>query len=464
MAEINEKLDNLMTLVKGLESVIVAYSGGVDSTLVARICHDVLHENAIAVTATSKTYPLYELELAKKMAQRIGIRHIVTETDELSNKDFTSNPANRCYFCKKELFTKLREIATTYKFKNIVDGTNLDDEGDFRPGLMAARELGIHSPLKEIGLTKDDVRSISQSLGLDTWDKPSLACLSSRIPYGEDITTNKLDMISEAECFLQDMGIRHLRVRHHGTIARIEVMPEDMSFIINNELQRTNIINKFKGIGFNYIALDIEGLRSGSMNEVLTPKHISEHEQGNGYLQSQKGSSEIRRKDQCQRLESASDIAYRGMACHAPTMTMKSKPHLIIYTDGASRGNPGKAGIGIAIYKINPDSGSDPALLEEVSEYIGETTNNVAEYIALKRAMERAMTYNPEEVIFKLDSELLVKQLNKEYRIKSPNIIPLYKEVSELIKILPQCKIIYIPREENSCADKLANKGIDSAI
>lgn len=471
MTKINEKLDDLMTLVKGLEGVIIAYSGGVDSTLLARICHDVLGKKAIAVTATSKTYPFYELEGAKSMAQKIGIRHIIIETDELSNKDFTSNPPNRCYFCKKELFTKLRDIANTYKLKNIVDGANLDDEGDFRPGLMAARESGIRSPLKEIGLTKNEIRLISQSLGLDTWDKPAAPCLSSRIPYGQDITINKLAMVSEAEGFLRNMGIKHLRVRHHGTIARIEVLPEDMPSIVNNKLVRTAIINKFKEIGFNYITLDIEGLRSGSMNEVLTympvpcsaqqrGKLVSDSEQQNEYSQ---GSGLKKVRGSKFAVGDSSTVNLLNREPLQPSLTDNDKPSLIIYTDGASRGNPGKAGIGIVIYKINPDSGSDPTLLEEVSEYIGETTNNVAEYIALKRALERAITYNPKEAIFKLDSELLVRQLNKEYRIKSQNIIPLYKEVAELLKKLADCKIIHIPREENSYADKLANKGIDSA-
>ena len=269
--DIKEKLKNLKDNVKVLESVVVAFSGGVDSSLVARVCYDVLGEKALAVTARSETYPSYEYEEAVKIAKEIGIFHMTIDTSELGIKGFADNPPNRCYFCKSELFGKLKEIARGKGYKNVADGANLDDAGEYRPGLDAARELNVRSPLKETGLRKTDIREISKYLKLSNWDKPSYACMSSRFPYGEPITEQKLTLVAAAENYLRSIGLRQFRVRHHDTIARIEVLPEDISILLQNG-RREEIIKKFKEIGYKYVTIDMEGYRSGSMNEVLNKK------------------------------------------------------------------------------------------------------------------------------------------------------------------------------------------------
>lgn len=436
MVKNSRKLDKLKEIVKGLESAVVAFSGGVDSALLVKVCHDVLGDNALAVTAVSETYPEFELDEAKKSAEDIGIKHLVIETRELANKEFSKNPPDRCYYCKTELFSQLKGIAKEHGFKNILNGSNVDDDGDFRPGHKAATEFGSRSPLKEAGLTKDDVRSISKQLGLSTWNKPSFACMSSRIPYGQEITAGKLSMILESENYLRDIGFKNFRVRHHNTIARIEVPDEDIVKLLDGDL-RGAIVKKFKEVGFNYITIDIEGLRSGSMNEVLNGEYAVscskvKPEPGNELTAPKRGSHK------------------------------NGKLSLTVFTDGASRGNPGKAGIGAAIYDNNSDDGSGLTLLEGIAEFIGEATNNVAEYKAFRRALEKVVTYNPEDVVFKLDSELLVKQVNKEYKVKNAQIIPLYRDVMGLLEKIPKWKVVHIPRAENGVADSLANKGIDS--
>ena len=439
MTNIEKKLERLKTLVNDLGSVVIAYSGGVDSSLLAKTCCDVLGEKAVAVTAVSETYPKFELEDAKKIAKEIGITHRIIETKELAIKGFAKNPINRCYFCKTELFSKLKDVAKEINFKNIADGSNLDDVGDFRPGLIAAKELGSRSPLREAGLTKKDVRAVSKLLGLSTWNKHAFACISSRIPYGQDITVDKLEMIIKSESFLRNLGFSNLRVRHHKTIARIEV-PSDEIQKLTDKSVRLKIVKELKKIGFTYITIDIEGLRSGSMNEVL-PATTNEDLKDN----------------------QKSDIEQSSPPASNTVPDSSSVKSLTVFTDGGSRGNPGKAGIGIAIY--DNCSASDPSLqlLEEIAEFIGETTNNVAEYKALIKALEAVIKYNPKEVVFKLDSELLVKQINGVYKVKSKNMIPLFKEVITLLRDIPKWKVVHIPREENSAADELANKGMDSA-
>ncbi|MBM4053974.1 MAG: ATP-dependent sacrificial sulfur transferase LarE [Planctomycetes bacterium] len=263
-----EKLNKLKTYIEALESVIVAFSGGVDSSLVAKVCFDVLGEKALAITARSETYPAFEYEEATKIAKEIGIPHMTIHTSELNIKGFAENPTNRCYFCKSELFGKLKEIAREKGYKNVADGANSDDTNEYRPGLEAAKELSVRSPLKDLGFRKSDIREISKYLHLSNWDKPSYACMSSRFPYGESITEGKLVLVAAAEDYLRSIGLRQFRVRHHDTIARIEVMPEDFPKLLQNG-KREALINKFKEIGYKYVTLDIEGYRSGSMNEVL---------------------------------------------------------------------------------------------------------------------------------------------------------------------------------------------------
>lgn len=260
------KLESLMEILKPLESVLIAYSGGVDSTFLAKVAFDVLGDNALAVTISSEIHPRWESEEAQEIAKEIGIKHEVIVSEALSIPGFSDNPADRCYYCKKEVLTKLREIARERGFKHVVEGSNFSDLVDHRPGMQAVDEMGVRSPLKEAKLTKADIRELSKRFGLTTWNKPSLACLASRFPYGTKITREKLAAVDEAEMFLRSLGIRQLRVRHHDQIARIEVVEEDMEILLQN---REQIVKKLRDIGYNYVTMDLHGYRTGSMNEVL---------------------------------------------------------------------------------------------------------------------------------------------------------------------------------------------------
>lgn len=266
---LQEKFQLLKDNIKKRGSAAIAFSGGVDSTFLVRVDHEVLGDKMIAVTATSSTYPERELKEAMKYAKDMGVKHVIISSEELDIEGFASNPKNRCYYCKKELFTKIKNVAKENRIEYVFDGSNLDDTGDYRPGMQAARELEVVSPLKEAGLTKADIRDLSKELGLPTWDKPSFACLSSRFPYGKQITIPKLKVVEQAEQFLLDKGIRQVRVRHHGEIARIEVSPEERAKFFDIQVM-DEIGEKFIKIGFKYVTLDILGYRTGSMNEVLS--------------------------------------------------------------------------------------------------------------------------------------------------------------------------------------------------
>ncbi|HSW35639.1 MAG TPA: ATP-dependent sacrificial sulfur transferase LarE [Candidatus Limnocylindrales bacterium] len=263
---LEEKLDLLKNIIAGYGGVIVAYSGGVDSTYLAKVASDVLGENSLAVTASSETYPRHEVDYARELAHSLGLRHQIIYTEELDNKHFAANPPERCYICKNELFGKLVALAKQHNLPYVIDGSNCDDLSDFRPGARAGRELGIKSPLQETGFTKEDIRQLSKTMGLPTWNKPSFACLSSRFPYGEQITREKLIMVSNAEDYLRSLGVKQLRVRHHDKLARIELAVEDFNKILD---VNADIVQVFKKIGYKYITLDLHGYRTGSMNEVL---------------------------------------------------------------------------------------------------------------------------------------------------------------------------------------------------
>lgn len=265
---LERQLEQLQTMFAEMDRAIVAYSGGVDSTLVAKIAYDVLGDRALAVTANSPSLLPDDLEDAQVQAVEIGIRHEIVQTHEMDNPNYTSNPVNRCYFCKSELHDTLRPLALERGYPYVIDGVNADDLKDYRPGIRAAKERGVRSPLAEVGVTKAEVRALSKFLGLPWWDKPAQPCLSSRFPYGEEITLAKLQRVGRAERYLRTMGYRNLRVRSEGDTAKIEVLPEQIKeFVLTTDLPR--LVATFQDYGFMYVTLDLEGYRSGKLNQVL---------------------------------------------------------------------------------------------------------------------------------------------------------------------------------------------------
>ncbi|HUK83150.1 MAG TPA: ATP-dependent sacrificial sulfur transferase LarE [Verrucomicrobiae bacterium] len=262
------KLEQLRLLLRGYGRTLVAYSGGVDSVFLARVAHDVLGGDALAVIADSPSLPRRELDEALAVAKQFQIPVRVIQTQEMADENYTSNPSNRCYFCKSELFEKLTTIAMTEGWQTIIYGENASDAGDYRPGTAAAKEYQVRAPLREIGLTKVEIRELSAQLGLPTADKPQMACLSSRIPFGEPVTAEALAMIEAAENVLRDVGFYEVRVRHHKNIARIEVGAAELSRLLDDEL-RESVTNALKEIGYAYVTLDLQGYRRGSSSEAL---------------------------------------------------------------------------------------------------------------------------------------------------------------------------------------------------
>ncbi len=266
-AHVNLKLQELRRIIGAMESAIVAFSAGVDSTFVCAIAADVLGDRAVAVTGVSPSIPSAEVDEAKALAGQIGIRHILLDTSEMDRPGYVENSPQRCYHCKTELYSLLEEMAERDGIAFVLDGCNVDDLGDHRPGRVAASEHRVRSPLIEAGLTKPEIRALSRERGLPTWDKPAMACLSSRIPYGTPVTVEALDQVGAAEAFLRGIGLRQLRVRHHGDVARIEVELTDIAVVVEH---RERIVTRLRNLGYTHVTLDLAGFRSGSMNEGLT--------------------------------------------------------------------------------------------------------------------------------------------------------------------------------------------------
>jgi len=267
-AELQGRYDSLRSILREMNSVVIGYSGGVDSTLVLKVAHQVLGDRAVAVTGDSEAFPQGEVDAALEVAAAMGVTVTRVRTHELANPNFAVNTPNRCYHCKTELFTELQEVATERGIPWIVDGSHADDgkPGDHRPGLRAADERGVRSPLREAGMTKADVRALALHLDVPNWDKPSFACLSSRFPYGTEITAPLLAQLDGCEKYLRELGFRQFRVRHHDTVARIEVEPQDIVRLVE---MREPINARFKELGYTYVTIDLEGYRSGKMNDTL---------------------------------------------------------------------------------------------------------------------------------------------------------------------------------------------------
>ena len=264
--QLQEKTERLRMILADMGGCVIGFSGGVDSTLLFAVAADVLGMRALAVTATSQTYPERELREARALAEQIGGRHLEIVSEELDIPEFRHNPRNRCYYCKKELFGKLRAIADREGLGYVLDGTNIDDAGDHRPGRTAAEELQVRSPLEEAGFTKQNIRDLSRELGLANWDKPAFACLSSRFPYGTAITAKRVGQVGRAEDLLRGLGFLTLRVRYHRDVARIELGEQEFQRAIGP--LRNEIVRLVKSVGFTYVALDLQGYRTGAMNEV----------------------------------------------------------------------------------------------------------------------------------------------------------------------------------------------------
>ena len=266
---VKRKVEKLKALLAGMRRVLIAFSGGVDSTLLLKVAVDMLGENALAATAISETTSRHERRDAKRLAEQMGVTHFLVESQELEMPEFNTNPADKCYICKKHRFSAMKALADKHGCAHVLDGSNLDDQRDFRPGIRALEELGVRSPLLEAEMTKSDIRRLSQQLGLPTWNKPSLACLASRIPYHHRITPEKLQQLDAGEDFLRELGFSpQLRVRHYGDTARLEIAPDDIRKLAAADL-RQRIVDYFKGLGFAFVTLDLEGYSMGSLNRVL---------------------------------------------------------------------------------------------------------------------------------------------------------------------------------------------------
>jgi uncharacterized protein len=420
-----EKLEELRSIFVGMQRAIVAFSGGLDSGFLLKFGHDVIGDQILGVIGVSPSVPQRELEAAKEFAERHRIPYRTINTDELEDPKYRANPMERCFYCKTELFQKLRRLAEKEDYPYVLDGTNESDAGDHRPGRRAAKNQRVRSPLAEVRLTKDEIRAAARHMGLEIWDKPSFACLGSRFPYGTEITAEKMAKVEDCENLLRDLGIGQFRVRDHDPVARIEVEEKDFSAVLAH---REEILHRFRERGYRFVALDLQGYRTGSMNQAML-----ESKDATG-----KPSTPRKRKTR------------------QPKWITEWKPRTYgagwttIYVDGASKGNPGPAAIAFLLFD---HQGREIA---RQAKSIGEATNNVAEYAALEAALEAALDRGLSRVVVLSDSELAVKQVRGEYKIKNTNLMRFVRRIQGLRREFKDFRIDSVSREENRLADYLA--------
>jgi pyridinium-3,5-biscarboxylic acid mononucleotide sulfurtransferase len=413
-----------------MKRVIVAYSGGVDSALLTAVAHDALGADCLAVTADSESLSTTEEKEAIKLAKKLGWNHRLVKYSELAIPGYAENPVNRCYFCKYQLFDKLKEIAEKESIYYILDGSNSDDADDHRPGRRAAREQRVRSPLLEAGMSKDDIRLAAKEIyQLPIWDKPGFPCLSSRIPYGEEITLEKLKMIEGAEDVIRKLGIREFRVRHTDeNHARIEVPIDDMALLLK---ERQGVVDAIRKLGYQMVSLNLEGLRSGSLNDAL-PESVLE----------------------------------KDSAAEPPAPVAKKKPKKqfkpelrgkgtnLLYIDGACKGNPGPSSFAALLFDDNGKS------LGQMAEPIGKMTNNQAEYSGLVCGLNFVLNQGITRLHVYMDSELVVKQMNGQYRVKNVRMKPLWLQAKQAAEKFTDFSISHVPRERNWAADEAANDAL----
>lgn len=421
-------MDRLRAILKDMESVLIAFSGGTDSAFLYKVAADVLGENALGVTGRSPSVPSQDRKDIEDFIKRYRLPHLYIDTRETGKEEYLSNPANRCFFCKDELFSQLSQIQNERKIRWMADGANADDVADYRPGATAARQQGVRSPLQEAGLTKEAIRILSREMGLPTWNKPSSACLASRFPYGTRITPEKMSRVDRCEEFLRSLGIGQLRVRHLEPDARIEVLPEDFPRIVEH---RAAIVSFFKKEGYRFISLDLEGFRSGSLNDMLP-------EQG-----------------------SPKDEPAAAKPKPAPSEKKKKfefKPKTFgpgiftLYTDGGCQNNPGPGAWAFVLFN---HEGHETA---RGSGKIDQTTNNVAEYQALIEGLRCAAKQGVKKLHVLSDSQLMVRQMDGSYRVKERSLQQLFLEALKARRTFEEFQIDYVPREENKLADLLVGQ------
>lgn len=422
------EMDRLRCILEEMESILIAFSGGTDSAFLYKVAADVLGENVLGVTGRSASVPSHDRRDIEAFVARYRLPHLYIETGETGKEEYASNPANRCYFCKNELFSQLSKIQKERKIRWIADGSNADDGADYRPGTTAARQQGVRSPLQEAGLTKEAIRGLSREMGLPTWNKPSSACLASRFPYGTRITPEKMDRVDRCEEFLRALGIGQIRVRHIEPDARIEVLPEDLSRIIEH---RAEIVSCFKNEGYRYIALDLEGFRSGSLNKML-PK------QGSPKTEASATAPKPAPSERKKKFEFKPKTFGPGV--------------FALYTDGGCQNNPGP---GAWAFVLFDSEGKETA---RGSGKIDQTTNNIAEYRALIEGLQCAAKQGVKKLHVLSDSQLMVRQMDGSYRVKERSLQQLFLEALKARRAFEEFWIDHVPREENKLADLIVGQ------